>query len=73
MNTAFKEVFDDKLKRIKKTLKHEFDKDHPNRNKKLIKTLIKEAKELRNLLKELDVVDGGCKCPKCGHEFVIGE
>ena len=77
MNTAFYSVFDEKLKRIKKNIKHEFDKESQKRNKNLIKRLIQEAKELRQLLKDMEnehkrkrkAIE--CKCPKCGHKFEV--
>jgi len=75
MITAFLDVFDDKLKRLKKHIKEELEKDRSKRDKKILKNLLKEAKELRNLIKDGRKDQQACRekecvcCPKCGHEF----
>ena len=75
MITSFLDVFDDKLKRLKKKIKEELEKDRSKRDKRILKLLLKEAKELRNLIKEGKhetdkCLEKRCRCcPKCGHEF----
>lgn len=75
MITAFLDVFDDKLKRLKDKIKKELEKDRSKRDKRILKDLLKEAKELRTLLKDGKHKSQGCEenqcrcCPKCGHEF----
>lgn len=64
---AFIPVFDDKLKRIKKRLNSLLNKPKKERDKKAIKALVKEAKELRETLKQ--VAKFKKKCPNCGHVY----
>lgn len=59
--TAFAGVFDQRLSVLKKDLRKELEKSKTDRQKERIKKLIKEAKELRNLVRELKP-----KCPHCG-------
>lgn len=64
---AFVPVFDDKLKRIKKQLKGLLDKPKKERDRRVIKSLIKEARELRDTLKKARKIKK--TCPNCGHEL----
>lgn len=69
MITAFLDVFDDKLKKLKHKIKEELEKDRSKRDKKLLKSLLHEAKDLRNLIKEGRKDSSKQCCPKCGHTF----
>ena len=59
--TAYAGVFEQRLERLRKDLKKELDKAKGDRQKHRIKNLLKEAKDLRNLVRELKP-----KCPHCG-------
>lgn len=59
--TAFAGVFEQRLNLLKRDLKKELEKSKTDRQKERIKKLITEAKELRNLVRELKP-----KCPHCG-------
>jgi len=61
--TTFVAIFEEKLQRMKLSLKEELKKAKTDRRKDWIKTQLKEAKELRNYLKE---VSDDKKCPHCG-------
>ena len=62
--TAFAGVFEQRLNLIKKDLKKELEKAKSDRQKDRLRKLIKEAKELRDLVRELKP-----KCPHCGGEL----
>ena len=62
--TAFAGVFEQRLNLIKKDLKNEMSKAKGDRQKVRLKKLVKEAKELRDLVRELKP-----KCPHCGGEI----
>ena len=59
--TAFHSVFEEKLKRMKKSIKEELERAKSDRRKEWLKKELKEAKGLRDLLKET-----ASKCPHCG-------
>jgi DNA repair exonuclease SbcCD ATPase subunit len=63
---AFDAIFEAKLTKIKHRLQeHLKEKDHKKRDKQTIKNLIKEAKELRKILRSKKKQ---C-CPHCGGEL----
>lgn len=68
MITAYYGVFDSKLKKLKEKLKKELQETKEKRNKKLIKDFLKEAKQLRNILKKIGN-NHKISCPNCKHEF----
>lgn len=71
LNTGFLEVFEQKLKKLIKKIDDELKKPKKERNPSFLKNTVKEAKTLRNLVKECRKQKGvGC-CPNCGH--TIGE
>ena len=61
--TAFQGVFEEKLQRMKDSLKQEYKKAKTERRKDWLKSQIKEAKGLRNTLREMTDEK---KCPHCG-------
>lgn len=61
--TAFQGVFEQKLQRMKESLKEEYKKAKTDRRKDWLKREIKEAKGLRNLLREMTDEK---LCPHCG-------
>lgn len=62
--TAFSSVFEQRLNVLKRDLQKEFDKAKGERQKERLKKLIKEAKDLRNTIREIKP-----KCPHCGGEL----
>ena len=61
--TAFLGVFQENLQKMKKSIKIELERPSSERRKDWLKKQLKEAKELRNLLK--DMADTKT-CPHCG-------
>jgi len=68
MITAFHDVFETKLLRIKKKLKELLDVPKQQRNRAKIKILLHEAKSLNKTLKKIQP-EQKKTCPKCGHKF----
>ena len=62
--TAFAGVFEQRLNLLKKDLKQELEKSKSDRQKHRLKSLVKQCKEMRDLVKELKP-----KCPHCGGEL----
>ena len=70
MNTGFYEVFRSKLNKMKDRLKEELALAKSDRRKESIKKLVKDAKGLRDLLKEMERHMGKVtECPNCGHKL----
>ena len=61
--TAFVGVFEENLQKMKKSIKTELERPSSERRKDWLKKQLKEAKELRNLLKEMS---DNKTCPHCG-------
>ena len=61
--TAFVGVFEENLQKMKKSIKTELERPSSERRKGWLKKQLKEAKELRNLLKE---ISDNKTCPHCG-------
>ena len=61
--TAFVGVFEENLQKMKKSIKTELERPSSERRKSWLKKQLKEAKELRNLLKEMS---DNKTCPHCG-------
>ena len=61
--TAFVGVFEDNLQKMKKNIKTELERPSSDRRKVWLKSQLKEAKELRNMLKEFAEDKS---CPHCG-------
>jgi hypothetical protein len=59
--TAFAGVFEQRLNLLKRDLKKELQRAKSDRQKERIKKLIRECKDMRDLVKELKP-----KCPHCG-------
>ena len=70
LNTAFYDVFKGKLQWQKNELKKELERAKSDRRKGWIKNQIKEAKEMRDLLKRMEKQMGHqTQCPHCGGEL----
>jgi len=61
--TAFVGVFEDNLQKMKKNIKTELERPSSDRRKVWLKSQLKEAKELRNMLKDFAEDKS---CPHCG-------
>lgn len=61
----FLTVFESKLDTLKKHIKDEYDKDRKDRSNHKLKSLVKEAKQLRNAIKEARE-EHSIRCPHCG-------
>lgn len=62
--SAFAGVFEQRLNLLKRDLKKELSKAKGDRQKERLSKLIKEAKDLRNTIREIKP-----KCPHCGGEI----
>ena len=72
MNTAFYGVFKGKLEKQKQDLKKELERAKTDRRKEWLKTKIKEAKSMRDLLKRMEKQMGSIThthCPHCGEKL----
>ena len=70
MNTGFYEIFKEKLERQKKDLRKELERAKSDRRKGWIKQQIKQAKSMRDLLKDMEKEMGKLThCPHCGEEL----
>lgn len=66
--TTFINVFYDKAKKQKKRIEDILRKPKNERDKKLLKMLLKDNKSLRKIFKKVESTKGtGIKCPHCGH------
>lgn len=59
--TAFAGVFEQRLNTLKRDLNKELSKAKSDRQRSRLKSIVKEAKSLRDLVKKLKP-----KCPHCG-------
>ena len=71
MNTAFIPIFEEKFKKLLKTIEKEYEKPKAERNHENMKRLSKEAKSLRKLFRECKKEMGNSCCPHCGKELGI--
>lgn len=70
MNTAFYGVFKGKLEKLKQDLKKELAQAKSDRRKEWLRKQIKEAKSMRDLLKEMEKQMGNkTHCPHCGEKL----
>ena len=66
--TGFIEIFEGRLTKMKLHLKEELSKAKSDRNRKLIKSQLSDAKKLNKTLKEMR--DANTKlCPHCGEKL----
>jgi hypothetical protein len=66
--TGFIEIFEGRLKKMKLHLKAELSKDKSERNRKLIKSQLSDARKLNRTLKEMRNASA-TKCPHCGEKL----
>jgi uncharacterized ferredoxin-like protein len=72
MITGFIEVFEDKLDKLKKTIKKELNKDKKEWNRDMLKRLLREAKDLKHIVKDAKKSkQSKITCPNCGHECCV--
>lgn len=69
MITGFIPVFEERFKKLLKTIEKEYEKPKGERNRENMKRLSKEAKSLRQLFKECKEEMGNNCCPHCGKEL----
>jgi len=69
LNTGFLEVFEQKLKKLITRIEIELQKPKKERNKGFLKKSLKEAKTLKNLVKDCRKQKGEICCPQCGHNI----
>ena len=68
MITSFIPILEDKLTKIKNTLKNELQLAKSERRKDVMKKLVKDAKKLQKTIKEVKK-ENIVKCPHCGGEL----
>ena len=68
MITSFIPILEDKLTKIKNTLKNELQLAKSDRRKDVMKKLVKDAKSLQKTIKEVKK-ENIVKCPHCGGEL----
>ena len=66
--TGFIEIFEGRLTKMKLHLKQELDKSKSERNRKLIKSQLADAKKLNRTLKEMRNASARL-CPHCGEKL----
>ena len=71
--TAFLAVFEQKLNKLKSSIKDEIQKPKKERSKKKLKRFLQEAKELKLLIREMnpDNPFDYKKCPHCGEKLYV--
>lgn len=69
MQTGFIPVFEEKLKKLIKKIEQEYEKPKAERNKSSLKRFAKEARDLRQLIKQCRTEMGSRCCPNCGCEI----
>ena len=69
MITSFIPILEDKLTKIKKTLKNELQLAKSERRKELMKRLVKDAKSLQKTIKDAKKHNAKT-CPHCGGEIL---
>ena len=70
LNTAFYGVFKGKLQKQKEDLKKELERAKSDRRKGWLKNQLKDAKSMRDLLKQMEKQMGHqTNCPHCGGEL----
>ena len=68
MITSFIPILEDKLTKIKNTLKTELQRAKSERRKDVMKTLVKDAKKLQKTINEVKK-ENAQVCPHCGGEL----
>ena len=68
MITSFIPILEDKLTKIKKTLKNELQLAKSERRKDVMKKLVKDAKSLQKTINEVKKENAKI-CPHCGGEL----
>jgi predicted metallo-beta-lactamase superfamily hydrolase len=66
--TGFIEIFEGRLIKMKLHLKEELNKSKGERNRKLIKSQLSDARKLNKTLKEMRNA-AAKKCPHCGEKL----
>jgi len=70
MISSFSSVFELKLEKLIKRIQKQIELPKKERNKESLKLMIKEAKELRKLIKKFDSQKASVCCPNCECHFI---
>jgi hypothetical protein len=70
MITSFSAVFESKLEKLIKRIKKEVELPKEKRNKTALKKMVKEAKELRKLIRQFNSNREKVCCPNCECHFI---
>ena len=68
MITSYIPVFQERLDKLKNTLKNELQRAKSERRKDVMKTLVKDGKKLQKTIKQVKK-ENIVKCPHCGGEL----
>ena len=68
MITSFIPVFEERLSKLKNTLKNELERAKSDRRKDVMKRLVKDAKSLQKTINEVKK-ENAQVCPHCGGEL----
>ena len=68
MITGFIPVFEERLEKLKKSLKNELQRAKSERRKDVMKKLVKDAKSLQKTINEVKKENAKI-CPHCGGEL----
>lgn len=66
--TGFIEIFEGRLHKMKANLKKELEKAKHERDKKMIRHIVHDARKLSKTIKEMRAMSGN-KCPHCGEKI----
>ena len=69
MITSFIPVFEERLSKLKNTLRIELERAKSERRKDVMKTLVKDAKKLQKTIKDAKKHNAKT-CPHCGGEIL---
>jgi hypothetical protein len=69
MQTGFLPVFEQKFKKLLKSIEKEYAKPKKERNIEQMKKWSREAKSLRKIFRDCKVEIGGNCCPHCGKDI----
>ena len=68
MITSFIPVFEERLSKLKNTLKNELERAKSDRRKDVMKRLVKDAKSLQKTINKVKKENAKI-CPHCGEEL----
>ena len=70
--TVYLGIFEEKLDKLKNKLKQEIEKPKEERSKKVLKQLVREARSLRNTVRNMRRENEmHITCPHCNKDFTL--